>query len=192
MSQYLYSRINFSRTKRRGWLGSFEEIWDQFLKEAARKEAQISAERKRVTVFLLGPGFPHSELDRRRALRDELKRLGINAIVMEDLPAWNKGNLSNKFRDIIEKFKPDLYVAIFTRLGRSLGITFELGFLTALLGTDELKRRLRYCLETRLDASKVMSAYVREQLPMTTVQVFRDDSGLLRAVVNFVDNYTLS
>lgn len=111
---------------------------------------------------------------------------------MEDLPAWNKGDLSGKFLDIIEKFDPDLYVAIFTRMGRSLGTTFELGFLTALLGIDELKRRLRYCLETKLDASKIMSAYVQDQLPMTTVQFFRDDPGLLRAVVNFVDNYILS
>ncbi len=109
---------------------------------------------------------------------------------MEDLPEWQP-HLGTKFREILHRFSPDLYVAIFTRSGSPLGVTFELGFLTAILGLDELKVRLRYCLETRLDATRVMSAYVREQLPVASASVFRGDDGLLNAVLNFVDNFVL-
>ena len=142
-------------------------------------------------LFLLGPGYPPSELERRRRLAHELQELGIKAIVMEDLPQWRSRTLSGKFLDIINDFEPDLFIAIFTRAGRAVGITFELGFLTGLLGLGELLRRLRYCVEMKLDEARVMTAYVREQLPLARTVRFTDDAGLLRAVLNFVDNYVL-
>ena len=171
-------------------MGSLEDVLAHVTGLAAKRDAQLAEARTRVRVFLLGPGFPPPELDRRRRLKERLTNRGIEAILMEDIPQW-QSTLSEKFRGIIEEMRPDVLIAIFTRHGSPLGVTFEIGYLTATFGSEGLAKRLRYCLETALDATKVMTAYVQEQVPMTSAAFFRDDEGLLRAVVNFVDNYNV-
>ncbi len=67
--------------ERRG-LGSFEEIHAYILEEGAKREAKIAEARKKLRVFLLGPGDPPSEKERRLKLERSLEDIGIKAIVM--------------------------------------------------------------------------------------------------------------
>ncbi len=169
-------------------MGSYKDALAHISARAAERDTRLEKARPRVRPFLLGPGYPKTELELRRWLKAGLRGYGIDAIVMEDIDQW-RSTLSEKFKGIIDTLKPDLFVAIFTRTGSPLGVTFELGFLSAAIGLDDLAKRLRFCLETRLDATKVMTAYVQEQIPMTTAVYYKDPAGLLRAVVNLVDNY---
>lgn len=169
-------------------MGSYEEGKAYISARAGERDAKLEKTRPRVRPFLLGPGYPETELELRRWLKKGLKAYGIEAIVMEDIDQW-RSTLNEKFKGIIDTLKPDLFVAIFTRKGSPLGVTFELGFLSAAIGLEDLAKRLRFCLETRLDATKLMTAYVQEQIPMTTAVFYKDSAGLLRAVVSLVDNY---
>ena len=93
--------------------------------------------------------------------------------------------------DIVNTFSPDLFVALFTRVVRVVGVTFELGLLTGVMGMQQLLPRLRYCIEVGTDESATITVYVKEQLPMTKTVHFQGDNGLFRAVRNFVDNYLI-
>lgn len=160
------------------------------MEEASRRAREISKRRKDIVLFLLGPGYPVTELGRRRWLKGRLAQDGINAIIMEDLPQW-KEYLVEKFEDILRRFKPHLIIAIFTREGNPLGITFELGFLTASFGLRNLFGLLRYCVEVGVDERRMMTSYVREQLPVARSVHFAGNDGLYEAVLNFVDNYII-
>lgn len=179
------------RLERESRLGSFEDIRAYILKEGAKREARINGARKNIRVFLLGPGDPPAEKARRMTLKRALEGIGISVIVMEELPKWSAETLTGKFLDLVTSFNPDLFVTIFTRLGRTVGVTFEIGLLTGVLGLPALLPRLRYCIEVGTDERVSMTAYVKEQLPMTKTVHFQGDDGLLRAVRNFVDNYIM-
>lgn len=169
-------------------MAGFDEALRHFQALVDDQEASLSTKRSKVVVFLLGPSKPPQELERRRELKRQLERKGPRAIIMEDLPDWPV-LLTPKFLAMIESFKPDLYIAIFTRLGSPLGTTFEIGFLTGLLGFESIRDKLRYCLESGAHPDDVMSHYVQEQLPMTACAPFHSDSALLRGVLNHIDNY---
>lgn len=172
-------------------MGSFEEIKAHILEEGGKREAKIAEARKAIKVFLLGPGDPPVDKERRMSLKRALEDLGINVIVMEELPKWSAETLTGKFLDLVNGFNPNLFIAMFTRLGRTVGVTFELGLLTGVLGLGSLLPRLRYCIEVGTDENASMTAYVKEQLPMTQTVHFQGEDGLLRAARNFVDNHIM-
>ena len=150
-------------------------------------ERRIRARHGDVIVFLLGPGYPPANLNRRRRLRDRLKNSGINAIVMEDVRTQPGESLTDKFRRILRDLEPTLYLAIFTERGKPLGLTFELGLLTGILGFEELKSKLRYCVEMMVNEKLVMTQYVREQLIIGRVKRFKGDDELLDVATACVD-----
>lgn len=84
-----------------------------------------------------------------------------------------------------------MYLAIFTERGAPLGLTFELGLLTGILGFEELKEKLRYCVEMMVNEKLVMTKYVREQLVMGRAKRFKGDGELLEVATACVDIYIL-
>lgn len=171
-------------------MDSFEELRARVFAEGEARAAAIAKQRAEVVLLLLGPGDPRSDLALRRWLRDELQKLGIKGIIMEDFPQAAP-NLAGKFVGILRNFKPDLIVAIFTRTGRVVGVTFELGLLTGMLGFDEMVEMARYCIHSWMNEEKLMTAYVKEQLLVGRNLRFSSRKGLLRTVVRFVDNFVI-
>jgi len=143
----------------------FEKRLKKVLEKGAAFEARRRKARRRITVFLLGPGFPREQLAERKRLQKQLRRYGINAIVMETLPQWTSPRITDKFRDILSAFSPNVIVAIFTKRGKPLGVTFELGYLAGYYGVDKLRKMLAICVERGVDEIKLMTQYVRELLP---------------------------
>lgn len=168
---------------------SFEERKKRILDWGADFEAKVAKHRSRVPVFLLGPGYPKIHLDRRRKLSEQLKAEGISAIVMEDFHKGGYTTLTEKFLGLTKELKPRLFLAIFTERGKPLGLTFELGLLTGILGLQKIRERVRYLVEMMVNEQLVMTQYVREQLVMGRITRFRGDEELLRGAVAVVDNY---
>jgi len=171
-------------------LDSFESAMQWALDEGHARAEAIGKQRGRIVLFLLGPGHPPGDLALRRWVRDELGKLNIRGVVMEDVPEASS-NLAGKFEGIVKRFKPDLIVAIFTRAGRIVGVTFELGLLTGMLGFDKMVEKARYCVHAEMDEDKLMTAYVKEQLLVGRNLRFSSKRGLLQNVVRFVDNYII-
>ena len=69
-------------------MGSYEEGKAYISARAGERDAKLEKTRPRVRPFLLGPGYPETELELRRWLKKGLKAYGIEAIVMEDIDQW--------------------------------------------------------------------------------------------------------
>lgn len=170
---------------------SFEERKKRILDWGADFEAKVAKHRAKVPVFLLGSGYPKIHVDRRRKLSEQLEAEGISAIVMEDFPKGGYTTLTEKFLGLTKELDPRLFLAIFTERGKPLGLTFELGLLTGILGLQKIQKRVRYLVEMMVDEQRIMTQYVREQLVMGRITRFRGDDELLREALAVVDNYVL-
>lgn len=154
---------------------SFEEKMEEVQKKAVEFDEIRKRARSKMTIFLLGAGFPDGELQSRIEIAGELKRRNLNVVVMEELPQWKSITIGDKFRDILDKFCPDLFVTMFTKRGVPYGVTFEVGYLCGHYGRDVIKEKLRICIEHDVDERRVLTAYIREMVPKAGFYYDPDD-----------------
>lgn len=141
---------------------------DDKLNAVYRKAKEFNRKRnraiRRVCIFLLGPGFPERELEKRVQIANELQGRGLNVVVMERLPRW-KTTIGDKFKGILGEFRPDLFVVLLTKRGVTHGVTFEIGYLCGHYGSNIAKEKLCFCFEIGTDEKKILTRYIRELFP---------------------------
>ena len=132
---------------------------------ASEVDLRIEAAKAKLKILLLGPGWPETELQERRALATELGRRSYNVLIMEDIQDWlTQITIIDKFHDILRRYDPQLIIGLFTKKGSPLGITFEIGYLCGFYGRGEVSRRIRFLLESGINQRKVLSSYLRKGL----------------------------
>lgn len=157
---------------------------------AEEKESKINVAKQRLMIFLLGPGIPEVELTKRKHIANELRKKKYNVIVMEDERDWLEyGTIVDKFQDLLQKFDPQLIIALFTKNGSSLGVTFEIGYICGYYGRVETAKRLRFLLEAKLDERKILTSYIRKGL-FTTIchSSYYNDNEIIEFIDSFARN----
>jgi len=130
-------------------------------------------------IMLLGPGeFTWY----RRCIRHILnKTYGMdleNIILMEDVEVKQHGDLRDKFARIVEKHKPDLYVAFFHKCADKESVIYEIAVLSEKFGSELFRtNRLRFLGEKNFDWEKV-SAYIKSDYPNIPRAHFEIDSNV--------------
>jgi hypothetical protein len=113
------------------------------LKTTQNKFQKGKTDFYRVSLMLLGSG---RRLHLRRNIRDKLhKRYGYplkNIIIMEDVNKDEK-LIIRKFGDILDKYSPQLFFALFESKLDMSGVVFELGWLCGKYDTLETSKRIR-------------------------------------------------
>jgi hypothetical protein len=149
------------------------------IREIRKRATEFDKIRKRarskVTVFLLGPGYPLSQRKCRTRIASKLKKRNLNVIVMEELPQWKSVTIQDKFKDILDELHPDLFVAMFTKEGIAYGVTFEVGYLCGYYGRDVVREKLRICVESGVDERKLLTVYIREIMPKAGFYYYPDE-----------------
>jgi hypothetical protein len=100
--------------------------------------------------MLLGPG---TKLKLRHDIKATLAQKGYtkeNIIIMEYIKD-DENYLDEKFGNILEKYAPLLFFALFHQKERMHGVIFELGWICGKYTRPEISERLRIVLSTRHD-----------------------------------------
>ena len=88
-----------------------------------------------------------------------------NIILMEDVEDKQYGTLHDKFVRIVEKYKPDLYVAFFHKDVDKESVIYEIAVLSEKFGSELFRTNsLRFLREIHFDWEMV-SAYVKSNYP---------------------------
>jgi hypothetical protein len=112
---------------------------------------------------------------------------------MED---FNFGNfqdiLASRFHKLLRDQNPQLIIAIFTRKGSLLGVTFEIGYVCGHYGLVEAQNRLRFLIESGVDERKVLTSYVRKGLFHFMIHnTYYNNTELLDFVASYAKNRML-
>jgi len=124
---------------------------------------------KKINVLILGPGYPKRELNKRIYIKKHLKQLGVTAHVMEEKkPAARQITHVDKFAELL-KMKRLLCIAISTKAGYSLGLTFEIGFICGSFGLTKagkkrLGEELGFLIDKNANKKKILSSYITSGL----------------------------
>lgn len=128
-------------------------------------DVKVKKAIKKINVLILGPGYPKKELARRIKIKNRLKKLDVNAFVMEEEKAVAQQITHvDKFADLLKKDNL-LCIAISTKDGYSLGLTFEIGFIcgkfgTSITGKKRLGRELGFLIDNDANRGDILSSYV--------------------------------
>lgn len=138
-------------------------------KKTPSNDAKVKNAIKKINVLILGPGYPKNELTQRINIKNHLIKLGINARVMEEVkPAARQITHLDKFAELLE-MKNLLCIAISTKEGYSLGLTFEIGFISGLFslkkdGKKRLQQELAFLIDKKANRKRILSSYVTSGL----------------------------
>lgn len=162
----------------------FQAIKAELEKKAKEFQEQLEGNESKITLFLLGSSYPKAELEKRKQVSKELvEKTKFNIILMEELHEWTL-LFSKKFKGIINKFKPDLYIIIFTKNGHKSGVTFEIGFLCGFFGYDVIVNKLHFCIEEGIEM-KVLTEYIQEIISEAKIHYFSDNKTLINSIIHF-------
>lgn len=160
-------------------------------KPTKSNDGEVKKAIKKINVLILGPGYPKQELDRRIKIKQELKKFGINAHVMEEKKAAARQITHvDKFDELL-KMDNLLCIAISTKDGYSLGLTFEIGFICGSFGLDKagkkrLEEELGFLIDKKADKKKILSSYITTGLFVNGIkkQYTYPNNGELLKMIN--------
>lgn len=151
-------------------------------------DAALKKAVKKINIMILGPGYPSKHLSYRKQIRDALKHDGYNAFVMEDEKDWNRYVTHvDKFADLLKKKENLLCIAIYTKGGSPLGVTFEIGYLCGIFGRPKLRDVLKFLVAEKLPKEEIMTSYIHSGLYKT---VPHGDFRNKKDVIEFVEAWT--
>lgn len=117
-------------------------------------------------IMLLGPGeFTWYRRCVRHILNTTYGMDPENIILMEDVEDKRHSDLHDKFARIVEKYKPNLYVAFFHKGVDKESVIYEIAVLRKKFGSELFStNRLRFLREKNFDWENV-SAYIKSDYP---------------------------
>jgi hypothetical protein len=149
------------------------------------KETNLEKVKPKLIIFLLGPGNHY--LNQRKDIADKLRNMNYKVMVMEDEPDWLEySTIVDKFHDLLQRVDPQLIVALFTKKGSPVGVTFEIGYICGYYGRVETERKLRFLLEAQLNEKEILSSYIRKGLFTTICHSSYYD---INEIVEFIDSF---
>ncbi|MDI6654926.1 MAG: hypothetical protein QME59_03470 [Candidatus Hydrothermarchaeota archaeon] len=159
--------------------------------KAIELENRINRNKDKVTAMLLGPGYPLGQLELRKEIASRLSDKGYHVVVMEAIQEWKEMSVGEKFKGILDKLNPDLFVCIFTKKGVPHGVIFEIGFICGHLGRDTAMQRLRFCVEEGVNKEELLTIYVREIMEIAKTYDYQDAEELLDIVEGLIKDEIL-
>ena len=159
-------------------------------KSSKSNDTEVKKAIKKINVLILGPGYPKQELKRRIKIKQELKKLGINAHVMEEKKAAARQITHvDKFAELL-KMGNLLCIAISTKDGYSLGLTFEIGFICGSFGLNKsgkkrLEEELGFLIDKKANKKKILSSYITTGLFVNGIKMqhtYSNDNELLQMI----------
>ncbi|QLH05937.1 hypothetical protein [Nitrosopumilus ureiphilus] len=140
-----------------------------------------------VRIIVLGPGRPEDQLGFRREICANLQDDGYNAFVMEDEPDWEYYQTHlYKFKKLLRDNNPILCVAIYSKKGSPLGVTFEIGYI-ARNYEKNIKSVLKLLTEKNIKKGKILTSYIHDALYQT---VSHEDYSTKEDIIEQIKGWT--
>ena len=144
-----------------------------------------------ITMMLLGRGEGQF-LKLRKETKKKLIETGFKdekIIIMEDFKNEPTDlSFENKFRRILKKHKPHLFIAFFHKKQRMDGVTFELGWLCCKYSLPQLGKRLRVFAEADYNWNYT-TGYISSLFPYANLVPLRkyDSTSTSQQINNWVN-----
>jgi len=120
-------------------------------------------------------------LELRKETKDELIKMGYKEkkiIIMEDIENDETDlSLDDKFRRILKRHNPHLFIAFFPKGQRMDGVTFELGWLCCKYSIKQIGHKLRFFADANYGWNETTS-YISSLFPYANVIPLREYNAL--------------